>query len=495
MSRPQAWSAFIETLVTILKKSGSVFLVAALAIFGFFGAHYLIPQGDADSQSSQISAVSTTVTLTADKRTAAKLHLSEVCESDFQPTREVPASIRYDATRHVALRSPVDCLVESVAVSLGQQVAQGELLATLTAPQIGTVRSRVQSSQAELEITRIEWDWVEKTHANLIELLQRLDANVDVSALELQFKDRPLGMHRDELLTSYAEYFNTLRIADRSDGLESQGLLAGKTADERRQRLQTAAAKFTSIKEQARFGADQGLKAAKAKLQAAQRAHEVAIEELRVLTGTLAETAKKLPTPETNQLSSYSLVSPIVGIVVQLDTSASSRFQAGETILAIADTSLVWVEAQISQRDWSALDVVDGQTITVSVPALDHASFQAKVKFTGSTVSQTTLSIPLVAELDNSQKIFRPGMFVIARVPICQSRRSLVVPQAALQRDESHEFVFVEVDHNTFRRVDVIAGESSAGLVEIKQGLSVGDRVVDQGAFFLKSELLLEGEE
>jgi multidrug efflux pump subunit AcrA (membrane-fusion protein) len=55
-------------------------------------------------------------------------------------------------------------------------------------------------------------------------------------------------------------------------------------------------------------------------------------------------------------------------------------------------------------------------------------------------------------------------------------------------------FVFVPKGADSYERVDVQPGLRTDGLVEIVQGLREGDRVVAEGAFFLKSELLLQGE-
>ena len=62
-------------------------------------------------------------------------------------------------------------------------------------------------------------------------------------------------------------------------------------------------------------------------------------------------------------------------------------------------------------------------------------------------------------------------------------------------RHEGQAFVFIPEGKNTFRRTDVETGLETSTGVEILTGLKAGQRVVDQGAFVLKSELLLEREE
>jgi multidrug efflux pump subunit AcrA (membrane-fusion protein) len=50
--------------------------------------------------------------------------------------------------------------------------------------------------------------------------------------------------------------------------------------------------------------------------------------------------------------------------------------------------------------------------------------------------------------------------------------------------------VFVPSEDGSYRRRDVSTGDTRAGRVEILEGLTAGERVVCEGAFVLKSELL-----
>jgi multidrug efflux pump subunit AcrA (membrane-fusion protein) len=80
-------------------------------------------------------------------------------------------------------------------------------------------------------------------------------------------------------------------------------------------------------------------------------------------------------------------------------------------------------------------------------------------------------------------------------VPVGEQQQSLAVPSSAVQHHEVEAFVFVEEKPSTFRRVDVTTGLETADWIAITSGLRPGLLVVEEGAFFLKSELLLEAEE
>ena len=170
------------------------------------------------------------------------------------------------------------------------------------------------------------------------------------------------------------------------------------------------------------------------------------------------------------------------------------RVQAGDRLFVVADTSTLWVRAQIHERQWTTVEVAEGQEVSVNVPgAADHDT-TARINHVGATVEAESRSVPLVAELQNDDAHYKPGMFVWVDLPQGQAREALAVPAAAVLRHEDRAFVFVPAGDGRYRRVDVEAGGEADGFVEVKSGLQAGERVVEGGAFILKSELLLEDE-
>ncbi|MEP2312287.1 efflux RND transporter periplasmic adaptor subunit, partial [Rhodopirellula bahusiensis] len=103
-------------------------------------------------------------------------------------------------------------------------------------------------------------------------------------------------------------------------------------------------------------------------------------------------------------------------------------------------------------------------------------------------------AIPLVAKIDNSKGHFRPGLFARMAVPTETLHDVILVAGAAVVDLDGQTSVFV-VSEDGFESVSVEVGSQSGGMVEIREGLTEGQSVVVSGAFALKSELLLEGEE
>ena len=86
-------------------------------------------------------------------------------------------------------------------------------------------------------------------------------------------------------------------------------------------------------------------------------------------------------------------------------------------------------------------------------------------------------------------------MFVRVAVPLAAPRQALTVPESAVLEHDHRTFVFSPDNDGSFRRIDIIPGLHVAGVVEVISGLSAGEQVVASGGFYLKSEMLLEGEE
>ncbi len=113
----------------------------------------------------------------------------------------------------------------------------------------------------------------------------------------------------------------------------------------------------------------------------------------------------------------------------------------------------------------------------------------------GREVDPQTNAVPLIAEVENRDGLLRPGMFTQATIPTRDAIETLAVPSSAIVEHEGATFVFVPQGDREYQRLGIITGRRAGQFVEVVSGLSEGQQVVASDAFYLKSELLLEGEE
>lgn len=94
------------------------------------------------------------VQLSDEQIAVAGIELATVEVRTLSRSLHLPGEVRFDEDRTAHLVPRAAGVVESVAVSLGQQVKAGELLAVIASPQVSEQRSELAASQRRLEMAR-----------------------------------------------------------------------------------------------------------------------------------------------------------------------------------------------------------------------------------------------------------------------------------------------------------------------------------------------------
>lgn len=474
------------------KRLMSVAILLGVCAVAAGGYHLLTHSQHNDAQPTNPGHKEEVVRLTEVKMTRAAIEVAAVGLQTLQPVRTVPGQIDYNGTRHVALKSPADGLVEKIAVTVGDRVEVGELLAIVNSPELGERRADVLKQQAELELARRERDWNRSLQSNLEDLLARLKRHQEFATLEKEFQDRILGDYRRDIFSAYSKYLTAEAINTNLKTLKGD-IISQRVALEQASVRDSAAATYHAACEQATFDARQKIGKSQAAYDDASRRLAVARQRLTWLTGQTDDEIGDL-SKESN-LSTWPVVAPFSATVEELMLAATERVRQGEGILLLADTTRLWVRADIRDKDWSALTLTKGQKIQVQSPALPGKTLEATIAFLGRTVDPETRAAPLVADIQNDDRLLRPGMFVRVLLPDSATSKILAVPDSAIVRHEGRVFVFVQTGEREFKPRDVTLGLHVDPWTEVLSGLSAGERIAVGGTFALKSELLLEPEE
>jgi cobalt-zinc-cadmium efflux system membrane fusion protein len=93
----------------------------------------------------------------------------------------------------------------------------------------------------------------------------------------------------------------------------------------------------------------------------------------------------------------------------------------------------------------------------------------------------------VVVEVDDAGGLLKKQMYVRARIRSRQQVSGLLVPVAAILRDDENlPFVYVRQPDGSFARRRVTLGERAGDLYNISEGLRAGDRVVTDGGIFVQ---------
>ncbi|MFH1969336.1 MAG: efflux RND transporter periplasmic adaptor subunit, partial [Verrucomicrobiota bacterium] len=184
---------------------------------------------------------------------------------------------------------------------------------------------------------------------------------------------------------------------------------------------------------------------------------------------------------------------PISGTVVEKHAVTGELAEPGKDVMLVADLTTMWVWANVHERDLAALvkaREVGPIPVSVMVNAYPGRTFAGQIDYIGVTVDEQTRTVKVRATAANTDRALRPGMFCEVRAALGAEEEALTVPREALLSDEGRDFVFAHWKDDYFMRRFITKGRDFVEHIEVRDGLKPGERIVAEGAFLMKSDVL-----
>jgi Cu(I)/Ag(I) efflux system membrane fusion protein len=154
----------------------------------------------------------------------------------------------------------------------------------------------------------------------------------------------------------------------------------------------------------------------------AKRLADSARERLRLWGITEAQVAEL---EKTRKAQTYLVIySPISGTVIEKDIHAGHYVTVGEDPYTIVDDSVVWVNAEIFERDIAL--VKEGQEVEITAEAYPGEKFAGTVSFIQPTLEKDTRTVKVRIDAENREAKLKPGMYVTAALRLPLGRRGEV---------------------------------------------------------------------
>jgi cobalt-zinc-cadmium efflux system membrane fusion protein len=126
-----------------------------------------------------------------------------------------------------------------------------------------------------------------------------------------------------------------------------------------------------------------------------------------------------------------------------------------------------------------------GQALEVRVAAWPDRLFKAKIAWISPSIDPLTHRLPVRAEIDNRDGALKPMMFASFRILTGDASTGSGIAQNALVYEGNEAHVFVARPDGLLVLRQVRTGRVSESMVEIVDGLAVGEQVVTRGALFI----------
>jgi cobalt-zinc-cadmium efflux system membrane fusion protein len=241
-----------------------------------------------------------------------------------------------------------------------------------------------------------------------------------------------------------------------------------------------------------RITSERDMLEARAAHQEAVSARRSAEETLR-LYGVPTDAIERLE-PGDLESSLLPVHAPIDGRIVEKHATLGELATPDRTLFTIGDLGHLWIWIDVYERDLARVHL--GDDVEVAVESFPDSAFSGEVTYLSSEVAAETRTVRARIDVENPERLLRPGMFATVRLLDPHSEDtspSLVIPQGAIVRRGRETLVFVpeETDNGAARFASRIVslGRQEGDWHEVLAGLEEGERVVTSGTFFLESEL------
>jgi membrane fusion protein, copper/silver efflux system len=178
--------------------------------------------------------------------------------------------------------------------------------------------------------------------------------------------------------------------------------------------------------------------------------------------------------------------SPRDGVVLERNAIEGMRAQPGAVLFRIADHTLVWAVIDVAERDLGMLAV--GQKATVKARGFPGREFIGKIDVVYPEINKETRTARLRIELTNPDLALLHGMYVDAEIEIGSPAPVLAIPESAVMDAGRRQAVFVDKGDGRFEPREVRLGQRGDGYVEVRQGVTEGERIVISANFLIDAE-------
>jgi len=190
-------------------------------------------------------------------------------------------------------------------------------------------------------------------------------------------------------------------------------------------------------------------------------------------------------------LTRYEVRAAVDGVVIEKNVLLGEAVDEKTPLFELADMATVWVDARVRARDLTLLKVGQKTRVRSQNAGLED---EGEVIHIGARFDEKTQMGLVRIRLQNSQRKWRPGLFVTVDLLEKDVAAAVAVSTEAIQVIGDRKAVFVQMGKR-FELRPLTLGASDGRRVEILEGLSGGEQVVTRNSFVIKAEWLNKGGE
>lgn len=207
-----------------------------------------------------------------------------------------------------------------------------------------------------------------------------------------------------------------------------------------------------------------------------------------------AEAALKSARIQLGYTKIYSPINGVIGRTLAKEGDYVGKSPNPVVLNGVSDTDIILVQFSLSEKTYLQLARYaranrnmnmkrDEREYNLELILSDGTKHDhlGRLDFIDRSVDPTTGTVILQASFDNPDRIIKPGQFAKVRAVVEDFDNALLIPQRSVTELQGKYFVYLIDNENKINIKEVQLFENMGDMVIVREGLSVGDKIIVSG--------------
>ena len=190
------------------------------------------------------------------------------------------------------------------------------------------------------------------------------------------------------------------------------------------------------------------------------------------------------------QLDKSTIRAPFSGIIDEVIKNQGNVVSPGpgSAIFRIVNLSNMYIEADVPET--YITNITKGKDVKIQFPVLGK-TIETKVRQTGNFINPSNRTFKVEIGVPNQDRSIKPNLTAKLKINDYTSPKAILIPQSIISENaEGKQYVYVvkNIKNNigTAMQTVVKTGKTQGDIIEILEGISVGDQLIEAGARTVK---------
>ena len=189
-----------------------------------------------------------------------------------------------------------------------------------------------------------------------------------------------------------------------------------------------------------------------------------------------------------SQLAKTNVSAPFSGVIDEIITEQGTVVSPGQALFRIVNLNNMYLEADIPES--YVASIKKGKDVVVEFPILG-TTVNTKVRQTGNFINPSNRTYKAEIDVPNQDGAIKPNLTAKLKINDYTNKEAILIPQSIISENaEGDQYVYVikDVEGNigVAKQVVVKTGKTQEDIIEVLEGVSPGDMLIEEGARSVK---------